>query len=101
MEQKKRGRPKDPNKIRIEDVNLSSFNEIIQDYKRHINDTIADDENVNESLIKFVNLPPYKQNIFIVYVEKKLTVKELARLLNVERIELLDIIKEIKTELIK
>ncbi len=93
----KRGRKPNPNKIT--EINFNTFKETITEYKRHISDCISDDEEVNPSLVKFTQLPVFKQNIFIIYVEKQLTVKALANLLNVNRTDLLKLIKEVKKEL--
>lgn len=93
----KRGRKPNPNKLT--EANINSFRDIISEYKMHINDSITDDEFPNPSLIKFTQLPVYKQNIFIIYVDKKLKIKDLASILQVDKNELAKLIREIKKEL--
>ena len=103
-----KGRPKI---IRpIEELSFTSFQEDITLFKNSLIDYIEDEDNesqINKDTIqKFLDLELWQQNIFIVYLLNKdkrvhngFTFKALAELLQVERGELMRVIKNIKTKL--
>lgn len=111
----KRGRPQSTKDI--ETLDFTTFQEDITLFKNYLFDIVnkdtddllnEEDEDPNVPIIrKFLLLEIWKQNIFIIYLlnkDKKLknnkfTFKALAELLQVESIELMHVIKEIKKEL--
>lgn len=100
----KKGRPKKPQII--EHLNLSSFQDEIQIFKNYLIDYKADEEPDPKILIhidKFFSLDIWQQNLFIVYIifkDKKKTIKEMAQLLDVEWSEVIREIKLIKKQLL-
>ena len=111
---KQRGRPKINREF--EELDFTTFQEDITIFKNYLNDVSEktgdmfdeDEESLNTPIIKnFLSLETWKQNLFIVYIlnkEKRIktnapTFKALANLLQVEKGELMRVIKEIKKEL--
>lgn len=107
----KKGRPKIYKEL--EELTFTTFQQDITMFKDSINDYINDDEEdydpVNKEVIKkFLNLELWEQNIFIVYLlnkdkkiqNNKFSFRALADLLNVERKQLMAVIKEIKQKLL-
>lgn len=108
---KQKGRPKI---IRdVETLDFTTFQEDITIFKNYLIDVVTDvsdedDEDPNAPIIrKFLLMETWKQNIFIVYLLNKdkriknnaFTFKALADLLQVERGDLMRVIKNIKKEL--
>lgn len=108
---KQKGRPKI---IRnVETLDFTTFQEDITIFKNYLIDVVTDvsdedDEDPNVPIIrKFLLMENWKQNIFIVYLlskDKKIknnafSFKALADLLQVERNDLMKVIKNIKKEL--
>ena len=110
----KKGRPK--KHTEFEELTFTTFQHDISMFKDGLNDYVNDDSEetdddnpINkETVQKFLNLELWEQNIFIVYLlnkDKKIknnqfSFKALANLLNVERKELMTIIREIKQKLL-
>lgn len=111
---KQRGRPK-INKS-IEELDFTTFQDDIAMFRTYLIDISEkkfdmfdeEDEDPNIPIVKrFLAMEIWKQNIFIIYLlnkEKRIktnsfTFKALAELLQVERGELMRVIKGIKTEL--
>ena len=107
-----KGRPK---KIKeLETLDFTTFQEDIQLFRNGLIDSLDDELEDDESMLckdlacKFLKLDTWKQNIFIVYLLNKdkrvnnnlFTFKALANLLQVERSDLMKVIKDIKKELI-
>ena len=89
---------------------ITMFRDSLIDYINDDNEDLEEDENpINKATVaKFLNLELWEQNIFIVYLINKdkrikngnqFTFKALADLLNVERRELMSVIKEIKQKI--
>lgn len=110
-----KGRPK--KHIEFEELTFTTFQHDITMFKDSLIDYINENEEESEedenpinkeTVQKFLNLELWEQNIFIVYLlnkDKKIknnqfTFKALADLLNVERKELMAVIKEIKQKLV-
>ena len=105
----KRGRPK--NNKQIEKLNFTTYQHDITIFKNSINDFITNEETDNkrelEFVKKFITIETWKQNLFIVYLlnkdqnakSKTFTFTALADLLQVDRVELMRTIKQIKKEL--
>ena len=105
----KRGRPK--NNKQIEKLNFTTYQHDITIFKNSINDFITNEETDNkrelEFVKKFLTIETWKQNLFIVYLlnkdqnakSKTFTFTALADLLQVDRVELMRTIKQIKKEL--
>lgn len=97
-----KGRPK---KIKpIEELTFTSFQDDITLFRNYLIDSLEDEECSNKQYIeKFLNLEQWRQNIFIVYMlnkDKKFTFKALAELLQVDKNELMRVIRDIKKELV-
>lgn len=97
------GRPRKPETM--ENLNLSSFKEDIQLFRNSLVDYI-DEEDTDQQNIpcikKFLKLEKWRQNLFIVYLiykDKKKTLSDMATMLNVERNDIIDEIKQIKKDL--
>lgn len=96
-----KGRPK---KIKpIEELKFTSFQDDITLFRNYLIDSLEDEECSNKQYIeKFLNLEQWRQNIFIVYMlnkDKKFTFKALAEMLQVNKNELMRVIRDIKKEL--
>ena len=111
---KPKGRP--PKQKQLEELDFTTFQEDITLFRNYLIDASQkddsifneEDENINSPIIKkFLAMETWKQNIFIVYLLNKdkriknniFTFKALADMLQVERAELMRVIKNIKNEL--
>lgn len=112
----KRGRPQKKTKD-LEKLDFTTFQEDITIFKNYLLDVVnndtedmidEEDEDPNVPIIsKFLEMETWKQNIFIIYLlnkdrrikNNKFTFKALAQLLQVESVELMRVIKQIKKEL--
>lgn len=111
---KPKGRP--PKQKQLEELDFTTFQEDITLFRNYLIDAIQqddsifneEDENINSPIIKkFLAMETWKQNIFIVYLLNKdkriknniFTFKALADMLQVQRAELMRVIKNIKNEL--
>lgn len=111
---KPKGRPPKPKQL--EELDFTTFQEDITLFRNYLIDASSKDNSMfNEEdedpnipvLSKFLAMETWKQNIFIVYLLNKdkriknsiFTFKALADMLQVERAELMRVIRNIKTEL--
>lgn len=111
---KPKGRPR--KQKQLEELDFTTFQEDITLFRNYLIDAIQQDDSIfNEEdedpnipvLSKFLAMETWKQNIFIVYLlnkEKRIktnayTFKALADMLQVQRAELMRVIKDIKNEL--
>ena len=111
---KQRGRPSKLKKL--EKLDFTTFQEDITIFRNYLIDVSQKDDNIfneededpnNPIIKKFLAMETWKQNIFIVYLlnkEKRIktnayTFKALANLLQVDRGELMGLLKQIKNEL--
>ena len=99
-----KGRPKTVKPI--ETLKFTTYQEELTMFKNGLIDSLDDEENEDqfskETVKKFLNMEVWRQNIFIVYLlnkHSKFTFKELANLLQVDRVELRRAIVAIKNEL--
>ena len=104
-----KGRPKQTKEF--EELNFNTFQEDITMFRNSLIDFLNDDEIENphskEVITAFLSKEQWQQNIYIVYLLNKgkkthnnlFTFKALADLLQVERGELLRVIRSIKNEL--
>ena len=99
-----KGRPKTVKAI--ETLKFTTYQEELTMFKNGLIDSLDDEENEDqfskETVKKFLNMEVWRQNIFIVYLlnkHSKFTFKELANLLQVDRVELRRAIVAIKNEL--
>lgn len=99
---KKVGRPKNPPK-QIEDETLSSYRNDIKIFKNSLTDCLEEPEysDKKETIERFLALPTYQQNIFIVYLLEGVSILKLANLLGCDRADIFSIIKNTKRELQK
>ena len=111
---KQKGRPR--KQKQLEELDFTTFQEDITLFRNYLIDAIQqddsifneEDENPNNPIIKkFLAMETWKQNIFIVYLLNKdkriknniFTFKALADMLQVQRAELMRVIRNIKNEL--
>lgn len=104
-----KGRPKINRPI--EELNYTTFQQDITMFRNYLIDVINDEEAEEDPNIpiirKFLSMEIWAQNLFIIYLlnkdkhntVNKFTFKALADLLQVDRIELMRKIKDIKNEL--
>ena len=105
-----KGRPKINRPI--EELNYTTFQQDITMFRNYlidmINDEDTDEDDPNIPIIrKFLSMEIWAQNLFIIYLlnkdkhntANKFTFKALADLLQVDRVELMRKIKDIKNEL--
>lgn len=111
---KQKGRPR--KQKQLEELDFTTFQEDITIFRNYLIDVSQKDDNIfNEEqedpniqvLSKFLAMETWKQNIFIVYLLNKdkriknniFTFKALADMLQVQRAELMRVIRNIKNEL--
>lgn len=111
---KQKGRPR--KQKQLEELDFTTFQEDITIFRNYLIDAIQQDDSIfNEEdedpniqlLSKFLAMETWKQNIFIVYLLNKdkriknniFTFKALADMLQVQRAELMRVIRNIKNEL--
>ena len=111
---KQKGRPR--KQKQLEELDFTTFQEDITLFRNYLIDVIQQDDSIfNEEdedpnipvLSKFLAMETWKQNIFIVYLLNKdkriknniFTFKALADMLQVQRAELMRVIRNIKNEL--
>ena len=97
---KKPGRPKKPD-TPIVDLSLSSYQKDITIFRNSLIDCLEEPEyqDKKETIQKFLSLPLYQQNIFIIYLIKDATISKLAELLECDRTDIYRIIVNTKKEL--
>ena len=111
---KPKGRPR--KQKQLEELDFTTFQEDITLFRNYLIDVIQQDDSIfneededqnNPIIKKFLAMETWKQNIFIVYLLNKdkriknniFTFKALADMLQVQRAELMRVIKDIKNEL--
>lgn len=98
---KKAGRPKlekEPQK-----QSLSDFHQDIQIFKNSLIDAMEEDEysEHKETIEQFLNMPTNVQNIFIAYLIEGVTINQLSKILQCDRLDIYRIITKTKKELKK
>lgn len=99
MSKRKPGRPKKTKQPKKQTI--ADFRDDIKIFKNSLQDALEEEEyqEYREPIEQFLKLPVDEQNLFIIYLLKDVTITELSKILDCDRLDLYRIITKTKRTL--